>query len=134
MFDRHVRKQTAQDRPQQGSLPTPTDRGPATNSQRGSAGSTAGGEERTAAPGAGIEVGDANGLSGGRTDEGPLGGTGIRDSQPAGRDRARAKAADQARRRNKRGSLERPADSPPDMNRRRKPISRVHAGEAPKSK
>src|SRR5256885_6624603 len=50
----------------------------ADSSQRGSRGSTAGGDERTGPPAAGIESGDANGMAGGRTHEGPRGGTGHR--------------------------------------------------------
>ena len=106
------------DQAQRGSAPTPADRGsPAESSQRGSMGSTAGGEERTATPGAGIETGQANGLAGGRTDEGPRGGTGLRDGDTQSHERARARANAQARGRNKRGSLERPADVPAQMNR-----------------
>jgi hypothetical protein len=119
------------DKSQQGSAPTPKDRGsPAASSQRGSEGATAGGEERTGAPGAGIESGDANGLAGGRTDEGPRGGTGIRNSVPEGNDRARARAADQLRGPNAPGSFERPAETPAQMNRSPRKKS-IHAGKAP---
>lgn len=98
----------------------PPDRPPAADtSQRGSRGGTAGGAERTGPPAAGIESGDANGLAGGRTDEGPAGGTGIR--RGAGRsERQKAKADDQARGRNAKGSLARPADSPAQINRKPK--------------
>lgn len=106
------------DSTQRGSAPTPADRGSsAESSQRGSMGSTAGGSERTATPGAGLEAGEANGMAGGRTDEGPMGGTGIRGTLPPSTTRARANAADQARGRNPKGSFERPADSPAQMNR-----------------
>ena len=109
-------KEGKTDGPQTGSMPTPADRrSTSESSERGSMGSTAGGEERTAVPGAGIESGDANGMAGGRTDEGPRGGTGIRG--PVSHERSRAKRHDQARGRNPKGSFLRPADSPPDMNR-----------------
>jgi len=106
------------DSSQRGSSPTPMDANHAADtSQRGSRGATAGGEERTGTPAAGIESGDANGMAGGRTDEGPHGGTGIRGTRHSQQhERARAKANDQARRRNKRGSFDRPAESPPQMN------------------
>jgi hypothetical protein len=111
------------DLPQQGSAPTPKDaKGAPDTSQRGSRGSTAGGDERTGAPGAGVESGDANGMAGGRTDQGPHGGTGIREGGGgAERERARAKQSGQARGRNRKGSLARPADSPPQINRDPKP-------------
>ncbi|SRR5438067_3381760 len=105
------------DSAQRGSAPTPADRNSsAESSQRGSIGSTAGGEERTSVSGAGIESGDANGMAGGRTDEGPAGGTGIRSSTPGENERARANANDQARGPNQKGSFLRPADTPPQMN------------------
>lgn len=105
------------DKPQQGSSPTPKDANDAADtSQRGSRGTTAGGSERTGAPTAGIESGDANGLAGGRTDEGPRGGTGIRGTHDLRHERARARASSQARRRNAKGSTARPADSPPQIN------------------
>lgn len=105
------------DRAQRGSAPTPADRGSTSeSSQRGSEGSTAGGEERTAVAGAGIESGEANGMAGGRTDEGPQGGTGIRGLSVGLNERARAIANDQARGPNKPGEFLRPADTPPDMN------------------
>ncbi|MCA1828143.1 MAG: hypothetical protein ABR567_20435 [Myxococcales bacterium] len=116
-------KEGKSDTAQRGSAPTPADRGStAESSQRGSIGSTAGGEERTSVPGAGIESGDANGMAGGRTDEGPGGGTGIRNSTTPQAERARANANDQARGKNKRGEFLRPADSPPQMNVNPKPI------------
>ncbi len=87
----------------------------ADTSQRGSRGSTAGGEERTGPPAAGIESGDANGMAGGRTDEGPRGGTGLREGATR-IERERARVNSQARRRNRKGSLERPAESPPQRN------------------
>jgi hypothetical protein len=53
-------------------------------------------------------------MAGGRTDEGPPGGTGIREGGARiQRERTRGKANAQARGRNRKGSLERPADSPP---------------------
>jgi hypothetical protein len=92
-------------------------------SQRGSRGTTAGGAERTGPPAAGLESGEANGMAGGRTDEGPRGGTGISDGgERIRRDRARRRANDQARGPNKKGSFERPADSPPQINRDPKPM------------
>src|SRR5438132_7780067 len=101
---------------QRGSAPTPADRNSSSDSsQRGTMGSTAGGEERTSVPGAGIESGDANGMAGGRTDEGPAGGTGIRSSTPGESERARANANDQARGPNAKGTFLRPADTPPQM-------------------
>ncbi|HYS09838.1 MAG TPA: hypothetical protein VEP66_13885 [Myxococcales bacterium] len=111
------------DSSQRGSAPTPAQSNRAADdAQRGSRGSTAG-EERTGPPSAGIENGEANGLAGGRTDEGPRGGTGIRgDDEAVTRDRARNRANAQARPRNKKGSFDRPADTPPDMNRDAKPM------------
>src|SRR2546423_12597757 len=101
------------DSAQRGSPPTATDANRAADSsQRGSRGSTAGGEERTGPPAAGIESGDANGMAGGRTDEGPRGGTGLREGATR-IERERARVNSQARRRNRKGSLERPAGSPP---------------------
>src|SRR5438132_11414723 len=89
----------------------------ADSSQRGSRGSTAGGEERTGPPAAGIESGDANGMAGGRTDEGPRGGTGIREGAARiQNERARGKVNSQARPRNRKRSLDRPADAPPQRN------------------
>lgn len=104
------------DSPQRGSSPTPMDANHAPpTSQRGSRGSTAGGAERTGAPGAGIESGDANGMAGGRTDEGPRGGTGIRGTMRGEHTRARARADAQARKPNQKGSFERPAETPPQI-------------------
>jgi len=113
--------QSTSERPdsaQRGSTPNPTEvNSAADTSQRGSRGSTTGGEERTGPPAAGIESGEANGMAGGRTDEGPRGGTGIREGAPQiERERARARVNSQARRRNRKGSLERPAESPPQRN------------------
>ena len=89
----------------------------ADTSQRGSRESTAGGSERTGPPAAGIESGDANGMAGGRTDEGSRGGTRIREgSARTQREKARSRANAQARPRNRKGSLQRPADAPPQRN------------------
>ena len=106
------------DKSQQATSPTPADANTrsADTSQRGSHGSTAGGEERSGKPGAGIESGDANGLAGGRTDEGPAGGTGIRGALGEQHERARAKANSQRRGRNRKGSLERPAEAGETLN------------------
>jgi hypothetical protein len=111
------------EQPQRGSAPTSKDaNSSADTSQRGSRGTNAGGDERTGPPGAGIESGDANGMAGGRTDEGPRGGTGIREGgDRIRREKARGRANAQARRKNAKGSLERPADSAPQMNRDPKP-------------
>src|SRR5258706_8612278 len=78
------------DSSQRGSAPTPAQSNRAADdAHRGSRGSTAG-EERTGPPSAGIENGEANGLAGGRTDEGPRGGTGVRgDDEAVTPDRAR---------------------------------------------
>ena len=112
------------DSAQRGSAPTPTDANRAADtSQRGSRGSTAGGDERTGPPAAGIESGDANGMAGGRTDEGPRGGTGIREGgSRIQNERARGKVNSQARPRNRKRSLNRPADSPPQRNENPKPM------------
>ncbi|HET7785059.1 MAG TPA: hypothetical protein VFL36_03750 [Myxococcales bacterium] len=111
------------DSPQRGSSPTPMDANHAPpTSQRGSRGSTAGGAERTGTPGAGIESGDANGMAGGRTDEGPRGGTGIRGTLRGRHARARARANSQARGRNPKGSLERPAETPPQIELNPRPM------------
>ena len=111
--------QSTSERPdsaQRGSTPTPSEvNSAADSSQRGSRGSTAGREERTGPPAAGIESGDANGMAGGRTDEGPRGGTGLREGATR-IERERARVNSQARRRNRKGSLERPAESPPQRN------------------
>jgi hypothetical protein len=79
-------------------------------------------EEQTGPPGPGIEAGTANGMAGGRTDEGPTGGTGIRSSTPDGSEEARAKANDQARGPNEEGSFLRPAETPPQINTDPHPI------------
>src|SRR5882672_11288897 len=117
---------------QRGSAPTPAQSNRAADdAQRGSRGSTAG-EERTGPPSAGIEGGEANGLAGGRTDQGPRGGTGIEEgADRPGREQARARSAAQKRRPNKKGSFDRPADSPPDINRSPKPIG---SGVSPDAK
>ena len=94
----------------------------ADTSQRGSRGSTAGGQERTGAPAAGLESGEANGLAGGRTDEGPRGGTGIRRGDRVRHERTRSRKNSQARARNPKGSLLRPAESPPQINRNPQPM------------
>ena len=63
-------------------------------------------------------------MAGGRTDEGPRGGTGIREGGDRIRkDQQQARANAQARGRNKKGSFERPADTPAQMNRDPKPMS-----------
>jgi hypothetical protein len=122
MFALAAAQGTTEDRSedaQRGSAPTPRDANRAADqSQRGSRGATAGGSERTGPPAPGLESGDANGMAGGRTDEGPRGGTGIREGgEHIRRDRARRRANDQARGPNKKGSFERPAESPAQMNR-----------------
>src|SRR2546428_4506488 len=88
------------DSAQRGSAPTPTDANQAADtSQRGSRGSTAGGDERTGPPAAGIESGDANGMAGGRTDESPPRGAGIREGGPRiQNERGRGQGNSQARR------------------------------------
>lgn len=103
---------------QQGSAPTPKDRGIGSSdtSERGSRGSQGMNGARTGPPAAGVESGQGEALGGGRTDEGPAGGTGIRAS-PNTDERRQAKLDDQARGANRNGSLLRPADSPADMNR-----------------
>ena len=118
--------------------PTPGDASRAgDDSERGSRDSSAGGNERTGPPGAGVESGDANSMAGGRTDEGPRGGTGIREGGDRIRkDHQRARANAQARGQNKKGSLERPADVPAQMNRNPKPVgsggpSRPEGGPRP---
>src|SRR5919201_2859609 len=112
------------DSAQRGSAPTPAETNRAADtSQRGSRGSTAGGEERTGPPAAGVESGNANGMAGGRTDEGPRGGTGIREGgSRIQSERARGKANSQARPKNRKRSLVRPADSPPQRNEDPKPM------------
>ena len=115
---------TQNDNAQRGSAPTPAEANSAADtSQRGSRGSTAGGDERTGPPAAGIESGDANGMAGGRTDEGPRGGTGIREGGARIQsERARGKVNSQARARNRKRSLDRPADAPPQRNEDPKPM------------
>src|SRR6266404_6453243 len=109
---------------QKGSSSTPGDASRAADdSQRGSRDYAAGKDERTGPPGPGVESGDANSMAGGRTDEGPRGGTGIREGGDRIRkDQQRARANAQARGRNRKGSLERPADTPAQMNRNPKPM------------
>jgi len=109
---------------QHATAPTPKDANQAADtSQRGSRGANAGGDERTGPPAAGVESGDANGMAGGRTDEGPRGGTGIRQGGAgAQHERARARANDQARGRNKKGTLARPAASAPQRNDNPQPM------------
>ncbi|HEY2030152.1 MAG TPA: hypothetical protein VGH20_13190 [Myxococcales bacterium] len=70
--------------------------------------------ENIAAPGPGIELGTANAMAGGRTDLGPMGMTGI-DGAGSAHERALAKANDQARGANEKGSFLRPADTPPQI-------------------
>src|SRR5258706_10059419 len=103
---------------QRASAPTPSDANRmGDSSQRGSRGYTPGGDERTGPPAAGVESGDANGMAGGRTDQGPRGGTGIREGGARiRREKAQARANAQARRRNSKRSLERPADAAPQIN------------------
>ena len=112
------------DSAQRGSAPTPADANRAADtSQRGSRGSTADGDQRTGPPAPGIGSGDANGMAGGRTDEGPRGGTGIREGgSRIQSDRARGKVNSQARPRNRKRSLNRPADSPAQRNHDPKPM------------
>ena len=110
---------SAQGNSQQGSAPTARSRGnnAADTSERGSRGSQSTTGERTGPPGAGIESGQGEALGGGRTDEGPAGGTGIRASANTTGERQQAKLDDQLRGANRDGSLLRPADSPADINR-----------------
>jgi hypothetical protein len=104
----------------------------ADDSQRGSRDPAAGRDERTGPPGAGVTSGEANSMAGGRTDEGPRGGTGIREGGDRIRkDHQRARANAQARGRNKKGSFERPADTPAQMNRNPKPLSSSGPQEDP---
>ena len=72
-----------------------------------------GGTDRIGPPGPGIEAGRANGLAGGRTDEGPLGGTGIPGGFGEQHEHARAVANSQGRKPNAPGSFLRPPDMPP---------------------
>lgn len=71
--------------------------------------------QATAAPGPGIEAGTGNAMAGGRTDFGPAGVTGIDGVAGLSHDRALAKANDQARGENEKGSFLRPAETAPDM-------------------
>ena len=108
---------------QRASAPAAVDANRAANSAQQSSRVTAGGEERTGPPAPAVQSGDANAIAGGRTDEDPRGGTGIREgSERMRKDRARARANAQARRRNRKGSFERPAHAPADMNRDPKPM------------
>ena len=109
--------------PQQGSVPTPAEANRAADtSERGSRGTTAGGEERAGPPGAGLESGQANGMAGGRTDEGPRGGTGIRGGERISHEHQRARKSSQARGRNAKGSLLRRAEAPPQINKNPTPM------------
>src|SRR5215468_7367107 len=82
---------------QRGSAPTSTQANQgAGDAQRGSSGASSGGDERVGPPAPGIERGDANGLAGGRTDEGPRGDTGIGEgADRLGREKTRARADSQ---------------------------------------
>ncbi len=110
--------------PQRGSAPSPSDANRmGDSSQRSSRGYTPGADDRTGPPAAGVESGDANGMAGGRTDQGPRGGTGIREGGARiRREKAQARANAQTRRRNSKRSLERPAEAPPQMNTDPKPM------------
>jgi len=112
------------DLPQQGSsASTSSDANQAADkAQRGSRRYNAGGSERAGPPAPGIVSGEANGMAGGRTDEGPRGGTGIRGADRAMHERERARENSQARGRNKKGTLVRPAETPPQINRNPQPI------------
>jgi hypothetical protein len=111
------------DKPQQGSMPTPSEASRSGDtSQRGSRRGAARGETRGGPPGAGLESGAGNAMAGGRTDEGPSGGTGIRGEKGARHEHSRARANSQARGKNKKGSLQRPADTPAQINRDPKPM------------
>ena len=70
--------------------------------------------QATSAPGPGIEAGTGNAMAGGRTDFGPAGVTGIDGVAGLSHDRALAKANDQARGENEKGSFLRPAETAPD--------------------
>jgi hypothetical protein len=67
--------------------------------------------EDTATPGPGVETGTGNAMAGGRTDFGQTGVTGLVGSGTA-HEWALARANDQARGANEKGSFLRPADSP----------------------
>jgi hypothetical protein len=77
--------------------------------------------ENIAAPGPGIELGTANAMAGGRTDLGPTGTTGI-DGAGQAHEHALAKANDQARGDNEKGSFLRPAETAPQMGLGLKPM------------
>jgi len=77
--------------------------------------------ENIAAPGPGIELGTANAMAGGRTDLGPTGMTGI-DGSGVTHERALAKANDQARGPNEKGSFFRPAETAPQIGLGLKPM------------
>jgi len=110
------------DRPQQGSNPTPSEASKSGGTtQRGSTSGAARGETRAGPLGAGLEAGAANAMAGGRTDEGPKGGTGIRGEKGVRHEHKRARANSQARASNRKGSLQRPAETPPQINRNPKP-------------
>jgi hypothetical protein len=68
--------------------------------------------EATAAEGPGLEVGSGNAMAGGRTDLGPTGVTGMESSAGPSHELALARANDQARGENAKGSFLRPADTP----------------------
>jgi hypothetical protein len=78
-------------------------------SQRGSGAQA----QDTATPGPGLESGRGNAL--GRTDLGPTGETGMTGATGPAHERALAKANDQARGANEKGSFLRPADTPPQI-------------------
>jgi hypothetical protein len=88
-----------------------TERKAQATSQRGSG---AKGEE-TATPGPGLEAGAGNGMAGGRTDLGPTGVTGMVSGAGASHEQALAKANDQARGENEKGSFLRPAETPAQL-------------------
>jgi hypothetical protein len=69
----------------------------------------------TATPGPGIESGTGNAIAGGRTDVGPTGVTGLENGMGPAHERALAKANDQARGENEKGSFLRPAETPAQL-------------------
>jgi hypothetical protein len=70
--------------------------------------------EDTSTQGPGVESGTGNAMAGGRTDFGPTGATGLVGSGAA-HELALARANDQARGANPKGSFLRPADSPAQL-------------------
>jgi hypothetical protein len=88
----------------------------ADEAQQGSRGGNAVGPARTGPPAGGLDYGDANGMAGGRTDRGPRGETGLRERDTTRRDKKRSRANSQARAPNRKGSLQRPAETPPQRN------------------